>query len=162
MRNFGAPSRYFRSFRHAQRTTRASRSIGEYLVSTSFSAGDLHMKGWKASVFDARWTITAPRPVMLASTTTSVSRPMTKWCNSENSLSESCSLRNASWHFLSQAQTFSLSFCRKGWTILAKFRKKRSLKPAISRKERNSALLVGCSRLVDSVHSSGLALCHAC
>ena len=77
MRNFGAPSRYFRSFRHAQRTASASRSVGEYLVSTSFSARDLYITGWKASVFDARWTRTTHRPVMLASTTTSVSCPMT-------------------------------------------------------------------------------------
>ena len=127
----------------AQRTVSDSRSVGEYLVSTSFSARDLYMTGWKASVFDANWTRTAPRPVMLASTTTSVSCPMTYLCNTENSLSESCSLGNGPWHFPSQAQTFSLSFCRKGWTtILAKVGMKRSVKPAISRKERNTALHV--------------------
>ena len=77
MRNFGAPGRYFRRFQHAQRTPSASRSVGDYLVSTSFSARDLYMTGWKASVFDARRMRIAPRPVMLASTTTSVSCPMT-------------------------------------------------------------------------------------
>jgi hypothetical protein len=30
-------------------------------------------------------------------------------------------LVNASWHFSSHAQMFSLSCCRRGWTILAKF-----------------------------------------
>ena len=33
---------------HAQRTPSASRSVGDYLVSTSFSARDLYMTGWKA------------------------------------------------------------------------------------------------------------------
>ena len=105
MRNFGAPSKYFCSFLHAQRTASASRSVAEYLVSTSFSERDLYITGWKASVFDARWTRIAPRPVILASTTSSVSCPITYWCSSENSLNETCNLVNASWHFSSHAHT---------------------------------------------------------